>query len=286
MRDSPAVSCICLTYGRPEVLEEAIYAFLQQDYPGRKELIVLNDYAGQHLTCDHADVQVFNVAKRFRTVGEKMNAAVALAAHDLLFVWDDDDIYLPHRLRFSVAKFEPHKGFFKPDKAWLWNNGEVSGPYTQYLFHVGSCWSRALFDAVRGYVADGTGYDLVFEGRLQQHFPGSTAPYAIQPDDIYYLYRWAGTGSYHLSAFGAYQAGHNVGHTQVEAFVQHQAHQGYIRRGHVPLQPHWQADYRQLVANALQAVAQHQPVDAPEEVTSTAQHKYTLPMPLSPGDAC
>src|SRR5262249_3306287 len=198
MREQPTVSCICLTYGRPEVLEEAIYSFLHQDYPGRKELIVLNDYEGQHLTCDHADVQVFNVPKRFRTVGEKMNAAVALAAHDLLFVWDDDDIYLPHRLSFSVARFEPNKGFFKPDKAWMWNNGEVSGP-TKNLFHVGSCWSRALFDAVRGYGAEGTGYDLIFERRLKQHFPGLIIPYAIEPHDIYYLYRWAGTGSYHMS---------------------------------------------------------------------------------------
>jgi hypothetical protein len=260
MREHPAVSCICLTYGRPEVLEEAIYSFLCQDYPGRKELVVLNDYEEQHLTCDHPDVQVFNIPKRFRTVGEKMNAAVALAAHDLLFVWDDDDIYLPHRLRFSVARFEPHKGFFKPDKAWVWNHGEVSGPATN-LFHVGSCWSRALFDAVRGYSAEGTGYDLVFERRLQQHFPNSITPYAIEPHDIYYLYRWAGTGSYHMSGFGSYQAGHNVGHQDVEAFVHQRASQGHIRRGHVPLQPHWQADYRQLVAQTLQAMAPPQPVD-------------------------
>ena len=45
MERTPAVSCICPTYGRPELLEEAIYCFLLQDYPGPKELIVLNDYA-------------------------------------------------------------------------------------------------------------------------------------------------------------------------------------------------------------------------------------------------
>lgn len=261
MMEHPAVSCICATYGRPELLEEVIYAFLCQDYPGRKELVVLNDYADQCLTCDHADVRVFNIAKRFRTLGEKMNAA-ALAAHDLLFVWDDDDIYLPHRLRFSVARFEPTKGFFKPDKAWVWNNGEVSGP-ARNLFHAGSCWSRALFDAVRGYGAEGSGgQDLVFERRLAQHFPGSTARYEIAPHDIYYLYRWAGTGSYHISGFGDYKAGHNVGYTQVEAFVHQRASQGHIRRGHIALQPQWHTDYCQLVAQALQAMAPPQTADA------------------------
>src|SRR5215470_348934 len=183
MREHPAVSCICLTYGRPEVLEEAIYSFLCQDYSGRKELIVLNDYAGQHLTCDHADIQVFNIPKRFRTVGEKMNAAVALASHDLLSVWDDDDIYLPHRLRFSVAHFDHTQGFFKADQGWFWNHGHLSGP-EKNAFHSGSCWLRSVFDAVRGYAAEGSGHDQLFEQRLAQHFPGATRPYPIQPEDI------------------------------------------------------------------------------------------------------
>ena len=117
MKQQPAVSCICPTYGRPALLEEAIYCFLQQDYPGPKELIVLNDYAGQTLLFDHPEVRMINLPTRFRTVGEKRNAAVALAAHDLLFVWDDDDIYLPHRLSFSVANFDAQKGFFKPNQA-------------------------------------------------------------------------------------------------------------------------------------------------------------------------
>jgi glycosyltransferase involved in cell wall biosynthesis len=201
MSFQPAVSCICLTYGRPELLEEAIHSFLVQDYAGPKELIVLNDYAGQSLTFDHADVQVINVNKRFRTVGEKMNAAVALASHDLLFVWDDDDVYLPHRLSFSVSRFDRQKGFFKPDKAWYWENGKLSGPANN-LFHVASCWSRDLFDAVAGYAAEGTGYDLIFERRLEEQFPGSVAAYDIRPEEVYYLYRWSGTGSYHMSAFG------------------------------------------------------------------------------------
>jgi glycosyltransferase involved in cell wall biosynthesis len=262
MENQPAVSCICLTYGRPQVLEEAIYSFLLQDYGGRKELIVLNDYAGQTLYFDHSEVQVINCPKRFRTVGEKMNAAVALASHDLLFVWDDDDIYLPHRLRFSVECFDKQKGFFKPEQAWLWKRGELSGPFVN-LFHVGSCWSRQLFDGIRGYPAEGTGYDLVFEERLAKHFPGSIKPYAISPAEIYYIYRWGGTGSYHMSAFGYYRAGGNVGHDKVEAFVQQGASRGEIPQGDIPLQPHWKTDYRQLVSSYLTTLAEQQAQPTP-----------------------
>ncbi|HEX9921827.1 MAG TPA: glycosyltransferase [Anaerolineae bacterium] len=242
-----------MTYARPTLLEEAIYSFLQQDYNGPKELLVLNDYEQQILAVDHPQVRVINVPVRFRTIGEKTNVAVALASHKLLFVWDDDDIYLSHRLTFSVEKLETGKGFFKPNKAWLWNNNLLCGP-EKNLFHAGSWWSRDLFDAVRGYVADGPGQDAVFEACLEQKFPGSTKPYDIKPEEIYYIYRWGGTGSYHLSGFGDYQPGKNVGHDEVAAFVQQQVDRGEIPQGSITLQPHWKFDYQQLVSDYLQSI--------------------------------
>ncbi|HKI04026.1 MAG TPA: glycosyltransferase family A protein [Thermoanaerobaculia bacterium] len=252
METQPPVSCFCLTYGRPRLLEEAIHSFLQQDYTGPKEMIVLNDYSGQTLELDHPEVQVINLPKRFRTVGEKMNAAAALASHDLLFVWDDDDVYLSHRLSFSVANFDPAKGFFKADQAWHWNDGEISGPGGN-IFHAGSCWSRSRFDAIGGYPAEGTGYDLIFEQRLAASFPSAAAPFAVTPDEIYYVYRWAGTGSYHMSGFGELKAGQNVGDAGSAAAVEQQARLGEIPLGRIVLQPHWKQNYSQLVADRLAA---------------------------------
>ncbi len=259
----PPVSCICLTYARPALLEEAIFSFLRQEYAGPKELIVLNDYDKQYLEIDHPEVRMVNLPKRLRTVGEKMNMAVALAAHDLLFVWDDDDIYLPHRLSFTVEKLAPQQRFFKPDKGWVLDSGTLRGPEAN-LFHAGSCWTRTLFDAVGGYAAEGTGYDWDFETRLARRFPGAIAPYDIRPQDIYYVYRWGGTGSYHMSGFGNYQPGENVGHQEVEAYVQRSAAAGHIRLGRISLVPHWQKDYCSMVSARLQTPA-GQPV---QEVAS------------------
>jgi glycosyltransferase involved in cell wall biosynthesis len=255
MDHTPAVSCICLTYGRPELLEEAIYSFLQQDYAGQKELIVLNDYDQQTLAFEHPEVRVINIPKRFRTVGEKRNMAVALAAHDLLFVWDDDDICLPHRLSFSVAHFDHRRGFFKAGSAWMWNDGQLSGPYYN-TFHGISCWSRKLFDAVRGYAAAGSGEDVVFENLLERQFPGSTSAYDTQPEEIYYLYRWYGTGSYHISGYGEYRPDANIGHHEIEEFVEQQARWGVIPQGRILLHPHWHTDYRQLVFSYIATLAE------------------------------
>ena len=252
METHPPVSCFCLTYGRPRLLEEAIHSFLRQDYAGPKELIVLNDYADQILELDHPEVQVINLGKRFRTLGEKMNAAVALASHDLLFTWDDDDVYLPHRLSFSVAGFDPGKGFFNARQGWLWSDGRLSGP-VRNRFHAACCWSRDRFDAIGGYAADGSGTDAIFENQLASRFPGSTDSLGLTPEETYYVYRWGGTGSYHLSGFGGAKVGRNGGYAEVAAAVEKQAHRGEIPLGRVVLEPRWKHDYPQLIAEALAA---------------------------------
>jgi hypothetical protein len=240
----PPLSCICLTYGRPELLEEAIYSFLQQDYAGPKELIVVNDFQQQVLEFDHPEVQVINFPKRFYSLGEKYKAAVALGSYDLIFVWQDDDIYLPQRLSWAVDRFDPQKGFLKPGQAWFWDNGQLSS-LERNVFHGGSCWSRDLFNAVRGYAHLNNGYDQELERRFEEERPGSTEVYEARPQEIYYIYRWGGTGSYHLSGFG--QDGYN----QVAVYVQCELEQGRLKQGRVSLNPHWQLDYSKLVGNYL-----------------------------------
>ena len=136
MKIGPPVSCMCLTYGRAHLLEEAIASFLRQDYAGVKELIVLNDLAELRLHFDHPEVKIINVEKRFRGLGEKRNASAALCSHDLLFVWDDDDISLPWRLSYSVEKMSDGRRFFKPAESFVLSRGTLSGPKGTFSIRV------------------------------------------------------------------------------------------------------------------------------------------------------
>jgi hypothetical protein len=205
---------------------------------------VLNDLDQQLLTFEHPEVTVINSPRRFRSLGEKSNAAVALAAHDLIFVWEDDDIYLPHRLALSVERFDPRKGFFKPERAWFWNDGQLSGP-EKNVFHAGSCWSRELFASVRGYTDMGVGHDVDIESRFESARPGAASAADLTPEELYYIYRWGGTGSYHGSGFGQNE------HRPVADFVSEQVRQGLIPVGEIALDPRWQADYVGLVRDYL-----------------------------------
>jgi hypothetical protein len=237
---------MCLTFARPRrVVEEAVYSFLNQDYAGDKELLLLNDFDRQTLVFDHPQVTVINVPSRFHTVGEKRNAAAALCRHDLLAVWDDDDIYLPHRLSFSVSMYEAGKRFFKPSKAFILNKGAIHGPQTR-LFHAGSMWHRSLFDEVGGYTHMGSGQDRDLEAKFAKVIGAAKDYTAIQPSEIYYLYRWSETQSYHLSRFGRDGPGKS-GNDLVREYALGQLERGGIESGEIVLRPHWCANYSQLI---------------------------------------
>ncbi len=277
----PPVSCICPTYGRVELLEEAIYSFLQQDYPGQKELIVLNDYDLQTLEFDHPEVRIVNLPTRYHSVGEKYKAAVALASHDLIFVWHDDDIYLPHRLSFSVAHCDAGTSFFKADKAWFWNKGELSGP-EKNNFHGGSCWRRGLYNKAHGYPQIGNGYDVEFEQRCRAVDADALRIESIQPADIYYIYRWIGTNSYHFSGSGA----NGQEHQNVAAHIEQQAASGQIPQGHVQLQPRWKSDYGTLAQACLATlpVSKGDDENNDEDVPFPPPFHVIPPPPLLPAD--
>jgi len=60
-KELPRISCWCPTFAREELLEEAIYSFLIQDYLGEKELVILNDYEKQELVFDYPEIRIFNI---------------------------------------------------------------------------------------------------------------------------------------------------------------------------------------------------------------------------------
>ena len=228
----PAVTCICATQGRVELLEEAIHSFLRQDYPGAKELLVLNDTEGQTLVYDHPEVQVVNVPRRFHSAAEKLKAAVGLASHDLIFPWPEDDVCLPHRLSFTVAHLAPETVFWKADKVWLWNGDELGGPEPEAPSWRHALWRQLL--AARnvrqsaGLPHAGTDDAGGFEALCAGEGPGAVHLQAVEPEEVYSIRRGeAGNGHEH--------AGRRHG----------------IPRGSIQLRPRWRRDYGALVQEHL-----------------------------------
>jgi glycosyltransferase involved in cell wall biosynthesis len=92
-------SIICLTYKRINLLEESVFSVLQQtcfDW----ELSIINDCASQKIHYDHPKIRIFNLDKKFNTLGEKRNFGKANAIGDLILQLDDDDFLLPEYLEY------------------------------------------------------------------------------------------------------------------------------------------------------------------------------------------
>ena len=70
----PGISCYCSTFGRPvNLVENSIQCFLDQDYDGPKELVILNDLNVQELVFDHPEVKIVNSKERIKPLGKKFN---------------------------------------------------------------------------------------------------------------------------------------------------------------------------------------------------------------------
>lgn len=105
MPEQPTVSVVVATRDRPGLLERAVAGILAQDYAGEIECLVVYD---------HVDVREFDVPSRpgrsVRFIANShrqglpggRNSGVDAATGDLFAFCDDDDIWLPAKLRRQV----------------------------------------------------------------------------------------------------------------------------------------------------------------------------------------
>jgi hypothetical protein len=93
------------TANRRALVPSAILMFLRQDYPGEKELVIVDD--GEEGVADliprHPQINYIRLPDR-RTIGEKRNIACEAARGDIILHWDDDDWYAPWRIRYQVEE--------------------------------------------------------------------------------------------------------------------------------------------------------------------------------------
>ena len=204
----PLVSCICPTYGRPpeyqHLLEEAIESFLRQTYPN-KELIVLNHCPEQELVCDAPGVRVVNVPERFPSLGDKYNAAIALAHGELIAPWEDDDLSLPWRLSLSIERLGD-EDYFNPKRYWFLDGAGFHYDHPMGYGHNLSLFTRAAFEAAGGYPASSGPQDAEMDAALRSTVAcvgdGARGEEILTRDEWYSIYRW-GVSPSHLSAYAS-----------------------------------------------------------------------------------
>ncbi len=237
------ISCLCPTFNRyPQLgflLEEAVECFLRQDHPN-KELLILNDTPGQKLAFAHPQVRVFNSERRLPDLSAKIQYLIDRADGDLLCRWDDDDLSLPWRLSYSLAKLGDELEW-RPENFWFasgdapWKEDHHPGNT-----HVMALWRRAALELMGGRYPAGFsgGEDLSFN-RLLAEAGRPPRGELLPAGEMFYVYRW-GTGSRHLSGVSDGSARPHQAHWDALGRLP-------IARGTFEVRPHWRREYEAIV---------------------------------------
>jgi len=226
------LAVVCCTFARPHLLPEAIESFLRQDYPAElREMIVLDD-AGQYATQAGDGWRIVSIARRFRTLGEKRNAAAALASPDAdaYVVWDDDDIYLPHALSAHAAALRT-AAWSLPGEVYVERcDGTLRRRGSKGMFHSAWAYTRAAFELVGGYPFQQSGQDRGLAQRFRAAEVAAVDPLS-DGTEPYLIYRWQTTACWHLSALDR-----ATGYEQLAGCVSSGRRNHWVRPG-------WRRDY-------------------------------------------
>ena len=241
----PFISAKCITYGRLHLLEEAVESFLKQDYDGKKELIIVNDYPLQKLHINRPEIKIINLNKTFLTIGEKENYILSQCSGDLIAVWDDDDIALPNHLN-NIAKY-----FIEDGEVLMWGNGAlVHGNNIHALTSLGNSgivYTKKVWEEIGGHPLENAGYDVTFLNKIIYRNCAKPMIVAHPPnDEVSWFYMW-GDRSYHMSGEGTDYEGKPNAIQRHSAYVESQRILGNIPIGDIVINPHWNKDYVQLL---------------------------------------
>ena len=253
MNSDLKISCKCITYGRINLLQEALYSFLQQDDLENTELIIVNDYPLQTLVFEHPNVKIFNIKETFKTIGEKENFAIEQCSGDIIVVWDDDDIALSNHLN-NIRKY------WKEDtNICHWSNGAYYNypDITKLTFigNSGMVYSRKAWEEIGRSPIMNAGGDTTLMKKI--HALGEDKVVLAFPpnEEVSWFYRWqlpatkTTAGTYHQSGAGYDVPGKPNIIERHSTYIEQQRRKGLIPTGEIFLQPHWSQQYDELLKN-------------------------------------
>lgn len=207
-QDLPFVSCICPTFHRPKLLRNALACFLAQDYPGRHELIIMddgNDFPDFEATYNSSDVRMISRPSRCGSLPEKFNELLAVSRGEIVVVWEDDDIYLSHHLSAHVEAIlkaaSIDRAFSKPSQVLSTYPGHVVAEDAAGRFHASIAFSREMVQHGEGWIdTKRADFDQLFMSHLS-----SKVDYKIVDSCQFappsYCFRYGSTQAYHGQHF-------------------------------------------------------------------------------------
>jgi len=244
----PFISCKCITYGRVDTLEEAIQSFLQQEYPGKKELIIVNDYPLQKLIYNHPEIKIYNIDETFPTIGDKENYAIERCSGELIAVWDDDDVALPNHLS-NIAKFwKEDTNIIHWETGVFYNEPEITK--IMGLGNSGIVYSKKVWEQIGKSPIQNAGGDMTLVNKIHALGRQYVIDAKMPESEASWFYMWGGRG-YHQSGLGTDTPDRPNVIQRHSDYVENLRKKGQIPTGDVQLMPQWDKDYVQMLKDFI-----------------------------------
>lgn len=210
----PLFICLCAIWNhRQEWTENLMQSFLDQDYDGPAELLLIDDRPEQtsldrkrcHVAgTNYRDISYVISPVRFPYLMAKYDHAVKYAAlqyeeADQIYVcvMDDDDIYLPHFLSDHAAILADHPWSY-PSRVYSSYGGQFRTEDSGGRFWASSAYRLSALNAIGGYG------DCVLPFFDQQFLARMRAQYGDTvhgPERPGYVYNWDLTLDDHTSGY-------------------------------------------------------------------------------------
>lgn len=199
----PFLTAVAPTYRHPELLASSLALWLAQDYPlDRRQMIILDD--GGTFYCQSGEGFIlWSNEERYPSLSAKYNELLTLMPEetDYVFIWEDDDTYLPSYLRWHLKALEGNE-FSKPARVYSDYNrpktGKVQEEGAQGRFHSSMAFSKDLIMRIGGWPeTDKKEFDQMLISKLIENAKGVGDP--CQHGPIQYIYGW-NTGAAHCQS--------------------------------------------------------------------------------------
>jgi glycosyltransferase involved in cell wall biosynthesis len=183
---------VCPTYGRIPYLGRMLASFLIQNYKD-KHLVIVNDDPNVTLRCKCDNVTTINVGKKI-TVGEKRNIGIAAKNDfDVIFPFDDDDVFLPNRIPNNISKINAGANAYRNKICYVTYDNEflISGSPPNCISYLKKVWLKI---GCYPSLTDGSD-DLIIHDKMLN----MNDLVLDDNDDIDFIYSFSGV-NYHLSS--------------------------------------------------------------------------------------
>ena len=100
----PKVSCIMPTCFGDQFVEAAIKCFLDQNYEGEKELVIVDNNDQPTCSTEWVELGFKYIRSKRKPVGALRNEGIKEATGEIICIFDEDDWHAPNRITQQVNR--------------------------------------------------------------------------------------------------------------------------------------------------------------------------------------